>query len=123
MKASEKKAKFFCENCGSEVPEKAKFCKKCGKFFASVRCPKCGETGSSSAFSNGCPACGYAGKQSHSDKTAGKKIGLAQRLFKPRPSAPRRKASVEEAYLPIWVYVLVVLILLGLVALLFQNMF
>ena len=37
----QKKAKYFCENCGSEVPAKAKFCPKCGKFFSSVRCPEC----------------------------------------------------------------------------------
>ena len=55
-----KKAKFFCENCGAEVPEKAKVCKHCGKFFISVRCPNCGATGTSSEFKKGCTHCGYA---------------------------------------------------------------
>ena len=50
-----KKAKFFCENCGAEVPENAKVCKKCGKFFISVRCPGCGKTGNSKDFEKGCP--------------------------------------------------------------------
>ena len=40
--ASKASAKFFCESCGAEVPRNARFCKKCGRFFASVRCPNCG---------------------------------------------------------------------------------
>jgi hypothetical protein len=53
-------AKFFCENCGAEVPQNAKFCRHCGRFFCSVRCPVCGTTGMSEQFKNGCPHCGYA---------------------------------------------------------------
>jgi len=53
-------AKFFCENCGAEVPQNAKVCRHCGKFFSSVRCPVCGTTGSPSKFAKGCPNCGYA---------------------------------------------------------------
>lgn len=55
-----KDAKFFCENCGSEVKSNARFCPKCGKFFASVRCPQCGKMGSPSLFKKGCPRCHYA---------------------------------------------------------------
>ena len=44
------KAKFFCQNCNSEVAANAKFCPKCGKFFAAVRCPKCGHTGTVKDF-------------------------------------------------------------------------
>lgn len=58
--APNKKAKYFCENCSAEVAANAKFCPKCGKFFSSVRCPKCGHTGPSSAFKSGCPECHYA---------------------------------------------------------------
>ena len=43
-----KSAKFFCENCGSEVGANARFC------------PKCGKLGSPSIFKNGCPRCHYA---------------------------------------------------------------
>ena len=57
-----KQAKFFCENCGEEVKQNARFCNKCGRFFSAVRCPACGKIGSSHAFTNGCPACGYADK-------------------------------------------------------------
>ena len=51
MKKTDKEAKFFCESCGSEVPRKSRFCPVCGKFFASVRCPKCGHTGASESVS------------------------------------------------------------------------
>lgn len=53
-------AKFFCENCGAEVPQNAKVCRHCGRFFSSVRCPSCGTTGTNKTFENGCPNCGYA---------------------------------------------------------------
>ncbi len=53
-------AKFFCESCGEEVPQNARFCTHCGRFFSSVRCPVCGETGNPNKFSDGCPTCGYA---------------------------------------------------------------
>lgn len=55
-----KKTRFFCENCETEVKPNAKFCSKCGKFFVSVRCPKCGKCGPQSIFVKGCPRCGYA---------------------------------------------------------------
>ena len=57
-----KQAKFYCENCSEEVKQNDKFCKKCGRFFSNVRCPKCGKIGSSNSFSNGCPSCGYGDK-------------------------------------------------------------
>lgn len=56
----ERKAKYFCEGCGSEVAPNAKICPKCGRFFAAVRCPKCGHVGTVRNFINGCPSCHYA---------------------------------------------------------------
>ncbi len=58
--ADKKKAKYFCEGCGSEVGANAKFCPKCGKFFAAVRCPSCGHVGTVKNFIHGCPSCHYA---------------------------------------------------------------
>ena len=55
---AKKQAKFFCENCGEEVAQNARFCNKCGRFFSAVRCPQCGKVGSSHSFVNGCPSCG-----------------------------------------------------------------
>lgn len=59
-KQNNKEAKFFCESCGAQVKQNAKFCTNCGKFFSSVRCPKCGCTGRTEQFIKGCPECGYA---------------------------------------------------------------
>ena len=60
MAEQKKKAKYFCEGCGSEVASNAKFCPKCGKFFAAVRCPNCGHIGTVRDFLHGCPSCHYA---------------------------------------------------------------
>lgn len=109
------KAKFFCENCGEEVPEKARFCKHCGKFFTSVRCPKCGATGPSSAFAKGCPNCGYANggrniaspaynkdkrRLSNDEK---KRLKAAFSTDAARRISPARRDAANGA-LPAWVY-------------------
>jgi uncharacterized membrane protein YvbJ len=92
---------FYCDNCGSEVSQDELFCPKCGRKFASIRCPACGFSGEESLFNDGCPRCGYqvvTGKD-------GRKSG--------HPSAARisRKksavASAAEGALPIWAYFLV----------------
>jgi len=55
-----KKPHFFCESCGAEVRKDARVCPRCGRFFSSVKCPKCGYVGEADDFALGCPACGYA---------------------------------------------------------------
>jgi uncharacterized membrane protein YvbJ len=55
-----KQPHFFCEYCGAEVRKDAKICPHCGRFFSSVKCPKCGHVGMPDDFSFGCPGCGYA---------------------------------------------------------------
>jgi predicted RNA-binding Zn-ribbon protein involved in translation (DUF1610 family) len=52
-------ARFFCEECGNEIDSMADHCEVCGKHFAGVRCPKCGNIGASKQFTKGCPFCGY----------------------------------------------------------------
>jgi predicted amidophosphoribosyltransferase len=89
-------AKFYCEYCGAEVSKNAKICKKCGRFFASVKCPQCGKTGSAAAFANGCPGCGYA---------AGKNAPKDAARSKDRRGDP----------LPTWLYLLCAFVLIGLV--------
>ena len=64
-----KNARFFCENCQTEVKGNARFCGHCGRFFAAVKCPACGKTGASHTFKNGCPQCGYAVGSSNSAST------------------------------------------------------
>ncbi|MGP1457831.1 MAG: zinc ribbon domain-containing protein [Treponema sp.] len=115
-----KKAKFFCENCGAEVPENARVCKKCGKFFISVRCPSCGKTGNSSDFKNGCPSCGYAvanNKQSSGIPTL---TAIKEQFFSGlnRPAASRamHKPLASSDSLPIWIYIVTSLIFFGVIS-------
>ena len=98
-------AKFFCESCGAEVGADAKFCKKCGKFFASVRCPVCGTTGSNEKFKDGCPNCGYAvGREPPSSKIEKTKVSRRakkQLLAEIERKNPREKSDGSR---PSWVY-------------------
>jgi hypothetical protein len=55
-----KRPHFFCERCGAEVRKDARVCPRCGRFFSSVKCPKCEYVGEADDFSLGCPVCGYA---------------------------------------------------------------
>ncbi len=55
-----KTPRYFCEHCGAEVKGNARICPRCGRFFSSVKCPKCGFVGVSEDFRAGCPVCGYA---------------------------------------------------------------
>lgn len=103
-------AKFFCESCGSEVPGNSKFCPKCGRFFASVRCPVCGETGSNEKFKNGCPKCGYTvsgiNKKNYKEKNHISR--QAQRRF---ISAIDAKNGKIDGSLPAWSYFLILFVL------------
>ena len=125
-----KEAKFFCESCGNEVPRKSKFCPSCGKFFASVRCPKCGRCGTNDDFKNGCPDCGYAVTQdtlqSHNqtninftsgnlDKNTSKKF--YSNIF---TSNKKNKHSYSDSSLPIWVYAITIFVLIILVIFLYS---
>lgn len=120
MKVDTKKAKFFCDCCGSEVPQNAKVCQYCGKFFAAVRCPKCGNTGSPEQFTNGCPKCGYAVGGSHSWNGASKK----QKNIKNRNSSQydsnffsgKKNKAYQDSGLPVWIYVVMLAVLVGVVA-------
>lgn len=99
-------AKFFCENCGSEVPENAKLCKKCGKFFISVRCPNCGKSGTSKEFKNGCPECGYAvGKNNGSKKkTYNNAVALNQIFASAGRTGRVYEKNRHDSSLPLWIY-------------------
>ncbi|MDR2617310.1 MAG: transposase [Treponema sp.] len=71
----------------------AKNCPKCGKYFASVRCPSCGFSGEEGLFRDGCPVCGYSASQ---DVNA--------------VSWPEEARSPAGS-LPVWVYITAVLAL------------
>ena len=103
-------AKFFCENCGEEVPQNARVCRHCGKFFSSVRCPVCGTTGTPGKFTNGCPTCGYAVGSGQKVNAPSQKEGSASRKSKKallnaidsrNPAGSRKKRS-SDGSLPVW---------------------
>lgn len=96
---NKREAKFFCENCGSPVSKDARACGVCGKFFVSVRCPKCGKVGTTRTFINGCPVCGYAVNKKSKDSSA-----PSSTVSKKTPK--RLKLSIPNLALslPLWVY-------------------
>lgn len=123
MGSSEKKPKYFCENCGEEVNAKAKFCPHCGKFFSSVRCPNCGHTGSVDSFKKGCPACHYAiseeelrGEVSHHELKSHPRITMPKRNRSFRHFAA---GSGSTAFIsgdtPVWLMITSIIVLIGLV--------
>ncbi len=91
--------RYFCEHCGAEVGKDARICPRCGHFFTSVRCPRCGYSGKPDDFAFGCPSCG----------------SLA--AAKPAPEPPRPLAPAAPP-LPWWAYAAALLVLLGIVYLL-----
>lgn len=123
MGSSEKKPKYFCENCGEEVNAKARFCPHCGKFFSSVRCPNCGHTGSVDSFKKGCPACHYAiseeelrGESIPQKNTLSQTISLQKkkRTFRHFPSYSGNTASISGDT-PVWLMITSIIVLVGLV--------
>lgn len=134
MKKTDKEAKFFCESCGSEVPRKSRFCPVCGKFFASVRCPKCGHTGASEDFKTGCPECGYAVNSNTSlshDKDSDILSSINNKYKnnissnklnksnKPNKHNKSNKAG-QDGSLPVWIYIVSILILIILIICLYS---
>jgi hypothetical protein len=93
---------FFCENCGTEVPRKSAKCPGCGRYFSSIRCPKCGFTGGEQLFSGGCPVCGYSSPPN--------RVRAENRQGRSRRNAAERPLGADSTgSLPIWVYVFTIL--------------
>lgn len=130
-----KNARFFCENCQTEVKGNARFCGHCGRFFAAVKCPACGKTGASHTFKNGCPQCGYAvgssnsssteksnsfsnDKKSSSKKSSNNGFSLSK-LFGNSNSKHEKRYSEDS--LPLWIY-LVAVIFLVVILFMFSKM-
>jgi predicted RNA-binding Zn-ribbon protein involved in translation (DUF1610 family) len=105
-----KTPRFFCENCGADVPLRAKQCPRCGRFFQSVRCPSCGFTGEEALFTQGltpgCPVCGY---------TVPARSG---RTLKDGVEYGKKKWTAAGA-LPLWIYLLAAIFFIGICAILF----
>jgi ssDNA-binding Zn-finger/Zn-ribbon topoisomerase 1 len=98
------------------VGRDTKKCPKCGRFFASVRCPRCGFTGSEDDFPAGCPACGYSAIPGlgRSGK-AGRKGGYGG-------SAGPKEYEKADA-LPLWVYILTAAVAAFVFAVLFHFVY
>ena len=114
MRINRKKAKFFCEFCGNEVRQNDKVCQYCGKFFASVRCPKCGKVGRTEEFTHGCPACGYAvapGGRRKGAYGARGFLGLGGLKGGFDELNQRNSSRNYDGSLPIWMYILVIAVL------------
>ena len=133
-KSVQKEAKFFCQCCGAEVPRKSKFCPKCGKFFASVLCPNCGHTGRTEDFINGCPECGYAvnkgavessvagagsASKNSNSKLHGKNIKIKNNKMY-LPLVGKKQESTGDSGLPVWIYIMCIVVLAGLVTVLYS---
>ena len=122
-----KKAQFFCENCGAEVGENARFCPTCGRFFASVRCPQCGYTGSTSAFKKGCPKCHYAMPPSESIKSAPPSVKTKKSIFssffrnKKNTTSDNKNIFSAEEGVPAWMYIASMITILFIIALIFMQ--
>lgn len=102
-------ARFFCENCNSEVGRDDKVCGRCGHFFASVRCPNCDMLGDPSQFKSGCPKCGYAmDLSSFGITTTGGR--------KPKSKGRSKYTHHRDERLPAWLYILTSVVLVGVVA-------
>jgi hypothetical protein len=97
-----KRPRYFCEFCGLEVRKNAKICPRCGRFFSSVKCPRCGYSGRTEDFDSGCPVCGYADVANAAPE-------------------PTRPPPVEAPPLPVWAYVAALAVLAGLVYLLIRT--
>ena len=101
-----KKPRFFCDNCGYEVGSEVKSCPYCGRYFASVRCPSCGQTGPDRMFQNGCPMCGYSAPPPP-------KAPEPRRI-----SAPRPKKNYYTEAPSAWAYIVPVIAIVTIIALL-----
>lgn len=105
-KVNLKKAKFYCESCGAEVPQNAKFCGTCGKFFTFVRCPNCYFSGDSKIFTNGCPKCGYAFHSSGEKNKKNKSLSVKKN---------KKVHNNGDSSLPLWIYIAVTLALIAVI--------
>ena len=106
-----KQPKFFCENCNAEVRRDAVICPHCGRFFASVRCPSCGFTGTHKEFKDGCPSCGYAFTPDEQENEKGSTKKLKKKKFRfVRYTQREADRRTDADPLPLWIYGIVLLL-------------
>lgn len=128
-------ARFFCENCHTEVRAEDKVCPSCGRFFGHVKCPRCEFTGEPRLFRRGCPSCGYlSGEAEESQRTEDEGLEYlpldqidpedSSELHNSGPPPGTNKLSLFPE-LPLWFYrlsITVLVILLVLLGIWFANL-
>ncbi|MDR2149521.1 MAG: zinc ribbon domain-containing protein [Spirochaetaceae bacterium] len=103
--------KFFCDNCGTEVPQESEVCPQCGRGFSSVRCPICGFVGEVASFKEGCPSCGYSAASEEKKMPLGPQTKLP--VLQAERSVHLNSAGDYNIWsLPLWVYIVTGLALL-----------
>lgn len=107
---SSEKLRFFCDNCGIEVARETQSCPQCGKSFGSVRCPVCGFSGALDNFKDCCPACGYSARYKGTSEKKASAPGMI--------SSTREHEQTTES-LPLWVYLVTGLALIGTIGVVF----
>jgi hypothetical protein len=111
-----KEPSFYCENCGKPVALRANSCPSCGKSFEAVKCPECGFFGKSALFADGCPSCGYLSKLT---TAVGGPAIVEVSLEEAGGARPKEaRPSNTRGALPRWVYTLITVGLLGVLAVL-----
>jgi predicted amidophosphoribosyltransferase len=100
------KARYFCEQCGTEVRAGAAICPSCGSVFTAVRCPECGYEGRAPEFHAGCPVCGYR------TQSSGQAHSMSPRADRGKPVLSARFYRIAMAGLGALIVGLVVLLLL-----------
>jgi hypothetical protein len=130
MAKSSTKAKYFCENCGSEVAANARCCPRCGKFFSSVRCPACGHMGTVHDFKYGCPVCHYAMTEEDINGTSGASAERSAGNGRSKKRGSKAKKVSRHVFsggkilgddVPAWLFIVSVIVLIGIIALLFYR--
>lgn len=108
-----KQAKFFCENCGSEVPEKSKVCKTCGSFLFLLDAQNVEQQELPLNFKKGCTHCGYANVPYAAAPVSNSKedIKLSNASFFYNRNKVSSKKS--ETSLPVWIYAITFVFFIG----------
>jgi predicted RNA-binding Zn-ribbon protein involved in translation (DUF1610 family) len=101
--------KFYCENCGAQVPLNVERCPACRKIFFSVMCPLCKYEALPKEFRFGCPSCGYMSRRM--------KVKIKEKELSEKEKKKRRLSSFKKKrkriQLPLWSYKLAVVALIA----------